>query len=300
MRISGPRDEPPPRRQSGFLQGIRRSGASPPIEREVDWRDYDSIAEAYARVQQPRTALVAADVVVRLQVRPGWRVLDVGTGTGVGARAAASLAGPEGLVVGIDPAVGMLRVAARQAGAHYVQAVAIDLPFRDRTFDAVVSVFTVMHFSRYETALFDILRVLRPGGKMGVATWGPSRDEFSRTWDDIAHQFAGREMLQDAYRRAMPWSERFADRSRLKDALYEAGLRDIETEIRGYRFQITAEDYLESKEIAATGRFLHQMLGDRLWETFRHRTRAAFEDRFPPRFNDFRDVVVAVGTKPGA
>lgn len=243
--------------------------------------------------------MVAADVVGMVGIRPGDRTLDVGTGTGVGARAAAARTGSDGLAVGVDAAIGMLQVATEaDAGPSYAQAVAIDLPFRDRTFDVVTCLFTLMHFTRYETALFDMLRVLKPGGRMGVATWGPGRDEFSRAWDAIANEFAGREMLQDAYRRAMPWSERFSDRSRLKDALHEAGLRDIEAEVRPYRFQMTAEDYLEAREIAATGRFLHQMLGERLWETFRDRTRSTFADRFPPAFNDFRDVVIAVARKP--
>jgi hypothetical protein len=96
----------------------------------------------------------------------------------------------------------------------------------------------------------------------------------------------------------MPWSDRFADRDRLKDALYEAGLRDIVVERRQYRFRMTAEDYLVSREIAATGRFLRQMLGERLWAGFQRRTRETFAQHFPDTFNDFRDVNLAVGTKP--
>ena len=61
---------------------------------------------------------------------------------------------------------------------------------------------------------------------------------------------------------------------------------------------MTAEDYLVSRKISAAGRFLHQMLGERLWSAFQRRTRETFAQHFPDTFNDFRDVNLAVGTKP--
>jgi ubiquinone/menaquinone biosynthesis C-methylase UbiE len=230
-------------------------------------------------------------------IPPGGRVLDVGAGTGVSARAAGT--GGAGIVVGVDPSVPMLVVATREGGGpRYAAAEAIDLPFRPATFDGVLSVFSLSHFTRAETALFDMLRVLKPGGRMGVAAWGPGDDEFTRAWDDVAEQFAEHEIIQDAYRRAMPGAERFSDASRLKDALHDAGLRDLRVERREYRFEMTADDYLRSREISSTGRFLRRMLGDELWETFHRRASEVFAERFPPAFNDFREVILAAGHKP--
>src|SRR5207249_10475586 len=62
-----------------------------------------SVAETYARLSAPNLARVAEDLVKLLEVAPGQRVLDVGTGTGVGARAAAIVTGQGGLAAGIDP-----------------------------------------------------------------------------------------------------------------------------------------------------------------------------------------------------
>jgi ubiquinone/menaquinone biosynthesis C-methylase UbiE len=276
----------------------RRPPVAPGRE-DDDWRGYASVAEAYARIAEPRTAAPAADLVEMARIGPGARVLDVGTGTGVVARAAAAGAGSAGLVVGVDQAPEMLAVAARaDGGPGYAAARAIDLPFRDAAFDAVLAGFVLTHFARYETALFDMLRVLRPGGRFATSAWGPGDDEFSRTWMEVADEFGGHEILRDAYQRAMPWSERFQDPTALKEALHDAGIRDITAERREYRFEISAEEYLQSREIATVGRFLRQMLGEEMWAQFQRRSRERFAERFAARFVDFRDVVLAAGHKP--
>ena len=223
----------------------------------------------------------------------------MGTGTGVVARDSASRVGGDGIVVGIDASFGMLRRAlAEGGGPSYVAATAIDLPFRDAAFTHVIASFVLSHFARYETALFDMVRVLQTGGRLGVAAWGPGEDEFSRAWQELAEQYAGRELLRDARKRAMPWVDLFEDPKRLKSVLYDAGLRDVQVERREYRFQETTEEYLEGRETGAVGRFLRQMLGEKLWATFQARSRQVFTERFPTRFSDFRDVNLAVGRKP--
>jgi ubiquinone/menaquinone biosynthesis C-methylase UbiE len=275
--------------------GASRASSEP----EADWRSYDAVADAYARVHAPMMALPANDLVAILAVTSGARVLDVGTGTGVAARAAAEAAGPEGLVAGVDASLAMLRHAiSADGGPRYAAATAIDLPFRDQAFGFVLASFVLSHFTRYETALFDMLRVLRRGGRIGVSAWGPAEDEFSRAWTEVAEGFAEREILRDARGRAMPWAELFSDPSRLKDVLHETGVRDIRVERREYRFDMDAREYLEARETSATGRFLRQMLGQDVWDRFRGRARDVFAERFPDRFNDFREVILAVGHKP--
>jgi hypothetical protein len=142
--------------------------------------------------------------------------------------------------------------------------------------------------------------VLRPGGRLGVSAWaaGDEQDEFRKTWRGVAEEFAEHEILEDAHSRAMPWEERFSDRDTLKQTLHDAGVRDIWTEVRQYRFEVSREDWLAGREITPLGRFLRQMLGEELWETFGSRSRQVFAERFPARLNDFRDVNLAVGHKP--
>jgi ubiquinone/menaquinone biosynthesis C-methylase UbiE len=267
----------------------------------LDWRTYDSVANIYAKTLGRELAIPAADLVKLAEVRPGARVLDVGTGTGGAARAAAAAGGEGGLVIGVDPAYPMISIAHEEGGMPlYAAATAIDLPFRNDTFGFVLANFVLSHFARYETALFDMLRVLRAGGRMAVTSWGAGddRDEFSAAWEAIAEEFAEHEMLQDAHDSALPWEERFSDRGRLKGTLHDAGLRDIWVEQRDYRFELTADEYLSGRDISSKGRFLRQMLGEELWEVFRRRTREIFAQRFPARLNDFRPVIFAVGHKP--
>jgi ubiquinone/menaquinone biosynthesis C-methylase UbiE len=110
-------------------------------------------------------------VVVR-----GARVLEVGCGTGIFARMAAHVVGPAGKVVGIDPS------RAAVAAARRIDITSIvewrnwndsPLPFDDASFDVVVSQHSLHRFNDPDAVLDDMRRVLTPGGRLGVMTWGP-------------------------------------------------------------------------------------------------------------------------------
>jgi len=286
---------------SGAGGDARQGTAQAAPNEDLDWRPYDQVAETYARMAEALTAPPGGDLVKLLQVGPGARVLDVGAGTGAASRAAVAAAGDDGLVVGIDPSLAMLEQGRMEdGGPRYAAATAIDLPFRDGTFTHLVANFVLSHFTRYDTALFDMMRVLRSGGRMGVTAWarGEDDDDFSTAWRSVAEEFAEHEILQDAHDRAVPWEEFFSDPAQLKDALHDAGVRDIWVEKRDYRVEMSGEDYCADREISSAGRFLRQMLGDELWDVFRRRARQVFAERFPERFHDFHQALLAVGHKP--
>jgi len=106
-----------------------------------------------------------------LDIPPGGTALDVGSGPGNVTASLARAAGPEGLALGVDISEPMLARAVRaQAGPQvgFLRADAQRLPFRDQTFDAVLSIAMLQLIPKPSAALAEMARVLRPGARMAV------------------------------------------------------------------------------------------------------------------------------------
>lgn len=102
-------------------------------------------------------------------VRRGTRLLDVASGPGYVA-AAAALSGAS--VVGVDFSSEMVALArARYPALEFVEGDAEALSFPDRSFDAVAINFGVLHLERPDTALAEARRVLTPGGRCALTVW---------------------------------------------------------------------------------------------------------------------------------
>jgi ubiquinone/menaquinone biosynthesis C-methylase UbiE len=167
----------------------------------------------------------APRVVGAAQIRPGHRVLDVACGTGVLAREAASLAGGEGSVAGLDASPGMLAVAERLApGIEWRQGAAESLPYEDDSFDAVVSQFGLMFFADRPKAVREMTRVLAPGGRMAVAVWESlERSEAYPTEVALLERIAG-PRAADALRAPFV----LGDREELTTLFEDAGVASVE------------------------------------------------------------------------
>jgi SAM-dependent methyltransferase len=119
---------------------------------------------------------VAEQLVQRIGAAPGQELLDVATGTGNVAIPAAQ-AGAH--VTGLDITPKLLATArerAEQAGlhVHFIEGDAEQLPFEDGSFDRVTSCFGVMFAPHHQQAANELVRVARPGARIGVAAWTPS------------------------------------------------------------------------------------------------------------------------------
>jgi ubiquinone/menaquinone biosynthesis C-methylase UbiE len=260
-----------------------------------DWRTYDGVADTYERVHASRFADVARGLLAMTALPPGSRVLDVGTGTGVAAQV---FAADGHSVAGIDESLEMLRIARRvRPQVPVAAAQALDLPFGPGVFDAAVGNFVLAHFNKVDTALFDIIRVLKPGGRVAFSSWADGVDAYQETWREMVEQVVPREMLAPAWAEAAPGHDKFRRRVAVEEALIDAGLRHVRSEIAKYHWTYSLDDYLDGLEVWATGRFVRDMLGERGWEDFKGRTRAVFVERFPDPLNDFREAVLAVATK---
>lgn len=158
-------------------------------------------------------------------VTNGQRVLDVGCGTGIVARALARRVRATGSVVGLDVNEGMLAVAQQAApGVEWRHGVAESLPFDDNRFDAVVSQFALMFFEDKAAALGEMMRVLRPGGRMVIAVW----DTLQNTPGYAAMVALLRRLFGDAPANALAAPYSLGEPYALRALFGEAGIRDFE------------------------------------------------------------------------
>jgi len=130
--------------------------------------DYNKIAAL--------TVPVSEAMVDAAGVRPGDVVLDVATGTGHAALAAARRGGR---VTGMDYVPALLEISRRRAAAEqldvdFVEAPAEEQPFSDATFDVVLSAIGVMFAADHRRAAAELVRVTKPGGRIALASWTQS------------------------------------------------------------------------------------------------------------------------------
>jgi ubiquinone/menaquinone biosynthesis C-methylase UbiE len=269
------------------------------------WQSYDSVADAYERAWHSSFESVARDLVDLVAVASGEAVLDVGTGTGVVAAAAAGNA-RRGVLVGVDPSVTMLGLARAYAPLAPVAARSPGLPFAAGGFDVVVANLVITHFERYDTALADMARVLRPGGRLGVTAWGSLDEEpvddgqqrqFAGMWRSIAGRFVDLDAAEGDIEPSIPWEQWFTDPARLRAALKGAGVGRVELHGRVYRRGVSQQEMLTGNETSFWGRYLRHRLGDADWARFRQEVAEAAAEALPDPVTRVDQLLLAVATK---
>jgi SAM-dependent methyltransferase len=141
----------------------------------VDHRFAGSIPDVYQTYLVPLIfEAYAWDLASRVTVGAGGRVLEIAAGTGVATRALAATMTPNVALIATDLNEEMLRQASKRGTARPIewrQADAMQLPFEDHHFDAVVCQFGVMFFPDKVGAFAEVRRVLTPGGMFLFNVW---------------------------------------------------------------------------------------------------------------------------------
>jgi demethylmenaquinone methyltransferase/2-methoxy-6-polyprenyl-1,4-benzoquinol methylase len=195
---------------------------------------FDRIAGVYDVMNSVMTAGLhhrwrerAADLA---RVGPGSRALDVATGTG---DLAIALARRGGEVVGSDFSEGMLeRARVKDRGVRWEQANALALPYPDDAFDAATVGFGARNFSDLRAGLSEMVRVVRPGGRVVVleitTPTKPPLSTFFSLWFDRIVPLLGRVTGEDQAYSYLPNSvKRFPGPRELGAEMHGLGLRDV-------------------------------------------------------------------------
>jgi ubiquinone/menaquinone biosynthesis C-methylase UbiE len=152
---------------------------------------FDALSATYDAVGVDFFAPIADGLLAAMPPRPGERWLDVGCGRGAVLLPAARVVGATGGVTGIDISPGMVEQAGRLAAEQGLDNVEVAVgdardPEVDGPFDAVASSLVLFFLPDPAAALRSWLSLLVPGGRLGVATFGP----VDPRWEHLDEVFA--------------------------------------------------------------------------------------------------------------
>lgn len=208
------------------------------------WQLGGASAELYERYLVPAVTLPwAVDLVDRVGVRRGDRVLDVACGTGAVARVAAESVGDGGRVAGLDVNRGMLAVARSLqpagAGIEWHEGSALELPFDDREFGVVLCQLGLQFFPDRPAALLEMRRVSTPGGRVAASVFTAiDRNPATHALSDALDRHLG-----EGASLAKRNEHSLADPEELRALFDTAGFAEVrvETVARTVRFASAAE-----------------------------------------------------------
>lgn len=221
--------------------------------------DSKQLAETYDRVGE-RQLNHGKQLLEALQVQPGEQLLDVGCGTGRLAAHAAALVGPQGTVAAIDPLPLRVALARKHAPANLEASVGLaeDLSaFADGSFD-VVFLNSVFHWlPDKRTPLREALRVLKPGGRIGIST--AAADQPHDIERVLAQVFASSDLAE--VDRVPSGALYKVSSAEVRQLLGAAGFESVDVQIRSFvdHFDDT-EAVIAFNQASSFGNFLSNLL----------------------------------------
>lgn len=220
---------------------------------------YNRVSSTYGQVGPDAFADAGRRMVEHIGIVEGAKVLDVGVGRGANLFPAAEKAGPRGQVIGIDLAEYMVRETAAEIQRRNIPQASVlvmdaeQLAFPTDTFDDVLCGFAVFLFPHVEQALAEFLRVLRPGGKLGIT--------IARNADAIEQWYSKRiTEYHERYHFPLNAGGGNLDLAELPSYLTRAGFVDVQVELERAEFvYASAEQWWDAKWTHGTRYSLEHM-----------------------------------------
>jgi SAM-dependent methyltransferase len=220
----------------------------------------------------------------------------------VAAEEAAAATGERGVIIGIDPSLGMLTLARRRTW-RLAAGVCPGLPFPDVTFDAAVVNLVLSHFTDRHAAMADLVRVLRPGGRLGATAWAEEQDDpdpdGSNAYEIVTATLDEFGLAIDPPEPAAPGEEWLREPANVRATFTDAGLEDVVMQERTYRRRPGALDYLGWQFWGTRGRYLRSITDEATWDRFFRVSLDRLQRRFSDGVPSVSRLRLAAGTKPG-
>jgi len=197
---------------------------------------FDNLSGVYDQTGVPFFSGMARGLVDRLRVQPGEKALDIGSGRGAVTRPLAEDVGPTGRVDAVDLAPGMVRLLgediAHLAHVHVTQSNAADPRPPAPPYDVIASSMVIFFLDDPTAALTRWRALLRPGGRVGVATFQP----WEGAWNDL-------DALHDEFvEDPQPTDDRWDTDAQVEAMLTGAGFAAVHTESATYEIPFSDFD----------------------------------------------------------
>ena len=150
----------------------------PDLQRRIQRYGWDKAANYYENCWQEQLK-PAHDLLMEVSnIQPKEHILDIAAGTGLITFRMAEKVGPSGHILATDISDEMVKIGNQNAqskgfnNVHFERMDAEQLSCEDGTFDLATCALGIMYFPNPDTALVEMYRVLKPGGRAVAAVWG--------------------------------------------------------------------------------------------------------------------------------
>lgn len=262
-------------------------------------RVFDLVAADYDNVGVPFFQPIAAGLVEAVGASPGDRALDLGCGNGASSRILAASIAPEGSLVGLDLSPAMVELARRSLEGTLPEVTllvgdASDPPLPPGSFDVAIASLVVFFLPDPAAALSRWVRLLTPGGRIGVSTFG----ESSPQWQALDSHL--REFMPPLDPRTVGPQSPFASDAGMAELLTNAGAVGVQSSSRRVDISFASFDQWLRFSRSVGQRVAWERMSDEDTCRVLEQTRTTFEDGAGPDgiLSAWQEVRYTVGTAP--